>query len=345
MSVFSSFNEIVSKSAADTLTNYVLPTLSFWLKSHKNVDVSVHEMLEALKVETTVPIKNTNFIGVNMPVVPPDTAGRKKAVANNAIPAATATNGTSGTCIYESKRKTQNKNKGDLCGLPNVSGYNYCKSCLYKKGGGGVDKPAKGATASSGLSGVPQMSLTPVVPPSDTPKEEEIIGDTTLIPGYVVIPYKSKYYILSMDYLLYAEFQKENNSIDNLKDVDAKTLEAAGLSVCTDQNVLNVEFANIRNILGPAKSTPITVSNSPVNTVPTNSPVLSGVNGMQNVMQVPMMQNAMQMPMGVGMPTMPMNVGVGMATTNFQPMAIPSTMPNFAVNNGFSMPSIPSMPK
>lgn len=77
----------------------------------------------------------------------------------------------------------------------------------------------------------------------------ELTGDTLLIPDYVVIPYLNKHFILSMEFIVYTAFDKKSNCIFNVSNHDLKILESAGLTVCTDQKILDIEFEKIRKII------------------------------------------------------------------------------------------------
>lgn len=132
------------------ITSLVLTPLSEWLNNDKNVNVSVDELLDVLKIpkpsktsmSSLAPVFTTTT--ANIPPVKSDTTSR----SSSALKTSTAPvnkpkskppspeNYTGATCKYVFKRGDL---KGKECGKPVVSGTDFCEHCSSKKGNKSAD--------------------------------------------------------------------------------------------------------------------------------------------------------------------------------------------------------------
>jgi hypothetical protein len=134
------------------LTNVVVQPLVSWLHSEKKVDVSVEEILEALKIPKLNKPLNVTPPSSSQPPIPLSIIGSSTPVPSSSGRVArpkskgqtTIDNYTGPTCKYVFKRGEQ---KGQCCGKPATSGSEYCEQCNNKKSSSktteSASKPAK----------------------------------------------------------------------------------------------------------------------------------------------------------------------------------------------------------
>jgi hypothetical protein len=286
-------------SSTQSLVSFVLPTLASWLKNNKSIEVTVSELLMALKVETTD--QKGTFIGVNAPMnnlVPPATSGRKKQTTIKTIEPIIKGEG----CIFIFQRNTVKNKQGDRCDAPKVAGHQYCKNCLYKTSGGGLTRPKKDQKE-SGLT----STIVPV-PGGNTENGHtntngndvtnvEINVSTSIVQGYFVDEGTNVVFdgTAETGFTCYGIYNKDTNDIIEINESN-NPLKNSGINTCINIDILRQKVADIRKVLKPnVVSMPIVPQLVPISAIPQ---------------------------MNMTMPPMPAGI----------------TMPNFAANPSFGIP-------
>jgi hypothetical protein len=146
------------------LTNVVITPLVAWLHSEKKVDVSVEEILDALKIpRLTKPLNVTppsssqppiplSFGTASVSVTPTVRVARPKSKGQT-----TLDNYNGPTCKYVFKRGEQ---KGQTCGKPSTNGSEFCDQCNNKKSSSKSSETSTKPTKAEAKSVAPSIGFT-----------------------------------------------------------------------------------------------------------------------------------------------------------------------------------------
>jgi hypothetical protein len=231
------FNDAVLSASTTALYNFVLPTLSAWLQSVKNITITPTELAEALQLQS--PTRNI-VVGTATPVAIPATGGRVKAnVGNVEVPAGQG-------CIRVPKNTGPADKRGIPCNKPRMDGKEYCSTCNFLKSGGNETKePGKakatkaGKTKETGLTTAPiqqqQQQQAQKQPPQEEPPVENVQVNAQVLskfPGYYLEDVCRLLFKIAEngDYIYYAKLSPDQDKLSRLTVTDRMYCKELGMT-------------------------------------------------------------------------------------------------------------------
>jgi len=229
------FNDAVLSASTTALYNFVLPTLSAWLQTVKNVTITPTELAEALQLQS--PTRNI-VVGTATPVAIPATGGRVKAnVGNVEVPLGAG-------CIRVPKNTGPADKRGIPCNKPRMDGKEYCSTCNYLKSGGNETKePGKakatkaGKTKETGLTTAPapQQQQQPQKQQKEEPPVENVTVNAQVLskfPGYYLEDVCRLIFKIAEngDYIYYAKLSPDQDKISRLTVTDRMYCKELGMT-------------------------------------------------------------------------------------------------------------------
>jgi hypothetical protein len=326
-----SYTSYLSNTHVVTLSNLIFPRISEWIKLNKGFDVSVDDMMSALKIE-----KTTSFT-LNAPtssLIPtPVSTGNGRKKANTSKSTEPEVVDPNGGCIYIFTRKSGDKKKGDKCAKPTVNGTAWCKACLKKDGGGGQGKKATPTNAvAAGLTPAATAltipSLTQLSSPDVIYAKIEFLQHK--IPGYFIeeitnIVFNKEEVDKIPTYMAYCVYDYNTNTFNPLTNKELDYLNRVSLKPCTDP-IKSVQVINdMKNKRSEALQDEVKTNGAFV--VTSALPQVGLHPGMN-----PMMNMSNGIP-SFGVPNF------GAATNNNSGFPVISALPQVAANPSMAMPN------